>query len=203
MLPRSIAAKLNAMCTIAFRQTRFAGLAAAALLLLPSMAAAQTVAEPEEYRMEEYRAPVPATLKGAKVVSTAEAEALWREKGAIFVDVLPRPPKPDLPEGTVWNEKPHFDIPGSVWLADVGFGALAPEMEAWYRDSLERIAGGDKARPLLLYCRADCWMSWNAAKRAIAWGYADIIWYPGGIEDWEAAKLPLEEQKARRPEGQE
>lgn len=182
------------MCTFASRKTTIARLTAAAFLLLVSAAAAAPRAEPDGYRMEEYRAPVPLTLKGAAVVSTEEAEALWRAQDAVFIDVLPRPPKPDLPEGTVWREKAHFDIPGSVWLADVGFGALAPAMEKWYRDGLERLTGGDKSRPLVVYCRADCWMSWNAAKRAVEWGYAGVFWYPGGVEDWEAAGLPLEER---------
>jgi PQQ-dependent catabolism-associated CXXCW motif protein len=172
---------------------RFASLALA--LCFSVSVAAQTVAEPEGYRMAEYRAPVPATLQGARVLSTVEAEELWRSKAAIFVDVLPQAPRPDLPEGTVWREKPHSDIPGSIWLADVGFGSLSPEMEAWYRDSLEKLAGGDKARPLVLYCRADCWMSWNAAKRAVAWGYTAVNWYPEGIEGWGSAGLPLEERK--------
>ena len=43
-------------------------------------------------------------------------------------------------------------------------------------------------------------MSWNAAKRAVAWGFTNVIWYPGGVEEWEAAKLPLEERTPRRPE---
>lgn len=170
------------------------------LALWSSVTLAATVEEPSTYRMDKYRAPVPATLKGARVVSTEEAEKLWREGGTIFLDVLPRPPKPDLPEGTVWREPPHFDIPGSTWLADVGFGGLTPEMEAWYRESLAELTGGDISRPLLLYCRADCWMSWNAARRAVLWGYTNVIWYPGGIEGWEAEKLPLEERTPRRPE---
>ena len=124
----------------------------------------------------------------------AEAEELWRAGEATFIDVLPRPPKPDLPEGTVWHEPPHHDIPGSVWLADVGFGSLAPEMETWFAENLERLTDGDLAQPLVVYCRENCWMSWNAAKRAVGWGYTGIIWFPGGIEDWEAAGLPLEER---------
>jgi hypothetical protein len=64
--------------------------------------AQQDVAEPDGYRMDNYRAPVPATLAGAKVLTTVEAEAIWRARTGVFVDVLPRPPKPkDLPEGTV------------------------------------------------------------------------------------------------------
>jgi PQQ-dependent catabolism-associated CXXCW motif protein len=179
-------------------------LAFAALAIIVAVSASQAAAveEPSDYRMDNYRAPVPATLKGARVVSAEEAEKLWRAKNTIFVDVLPRPPKPDLPAGTIWREPPHYDIPGSVWLADVGYGGLTPEMEAWYRDSLAELTGGDLSRALLIYCRADCWMSWNAAKRAIAWGYTNVAWYPAGVEDWEAAKLPLEERKPRRQEGQ-
>ena len=59
---------------------------------------AQTPVEPEGYRMERYRAAVPATLRGATVISTAQALRL-RDLGTILVDVLPRPPKPaGLPE---------------------------------------------------------------------------------------------------------
>ncbi len=170
---------------------------AAALALLsayPLPAAAGTVPEPPGYRTEAYRAPVPATLQGARVVSTPEAEALWRSGEAIFVDVLPRAPKPDLPEGTVWREPAHHDIPGTVWLPDVGYGALAPEMEAYFRDNLTRLSGGDRERTLVIYCRSECWMSWNAARRAVAWGYTGIVWYPDGTDGWAAAGLPLEER---------
>jgi PQQ-dependent catabolism-associated CXXCW motif protein len=181
------------MCMIGSVRTTVLAAALAAVTLAAQ--AASTVPEPDAYRRENFRAPVPATLKGARVVATAEAEALWRENGALFIDVLPRPPKPDLPEGTVWREPPHFDIPGSVWLADVGYGSLSPEMEAWFGESLEKLTGGDKRRPILIYCRSECWMSWNAARRAVEWGYAGVIWYPGGTDEWEAAKLPLEERE--------
>jgi PQQ-dependent catabolism-associated CXXCW motif protein len=178
---------------------RLAGVFIAVLLV--AFAHAGSISEPAGYRLEKFRAPVPATLQGARVVSTGEAEAIWRAGGTPFIDVLPRPPKPDLPEGTVWREPPHSDISGSVWLADVGYGSLSPETEAWYREKLKELTEGDKARPLLIYCRSDCWMSWNAAKRAVAWGYSGVIWYPGGIEEWEKAGLPLEERKPEpRPE---
>lgn len=154
------------------------------------------VPEPEGYRMQEYRAPVPATLNGAKVVSTDQAADLWRGGGALFVDVLPKPPKPDLPEGTVWREPPRFNIPGSVWLPDVGFGALSEEMAAWYSDNLAELTGGDKARPLVIYCKSECWMSWNAGKRAIEWGYSAVVWYPQGTDGWEAAGLLLEQRSS-------
>ena len=150
-------------------------------------------AEPAGYRMDGYRAPTPLSLAGAKTVDTAEAEALWREKGAVFLDVMPRDNHPaNLPAGTVWRDRPRDHIPGSVWLANVGYGALSPEMESYFRSSLATLSNGDRDRPLLFYCRAACWMSWNAGKRAMEWGYTQVIWYDAGTDGWSKAALPLE-----------
>ncbi len=151
--------------------------------------------EPSGYRMENYRAPVPATLAGARVVTTAEAAELWKA-GAAFVDVLPHVPRPaNLPPGTIWREKTRMNIPGSIWLPDTGYGALAAATESYLRNGLERVTGGDHAKWLVIYCRPNCWMSWNAAKRALTMSYANVAWYPEGTEAWEAAGLPLQEAK--------
>jgi PQQ-dependent catabolism-associated CXXCW motif protein len=100
------------------------------LLLLTSPATA-AVDEPQDYRLDHFRAEVPATLKGATVVTSAEAERLWRGRAAVFIDVLPRPPKPaNLPSGTIWRESERENIPGSIWLPNVGFGVLQPVMES-------------------------------------------------------------------------
>jgi PQQ-dependent catabolism-associated CXXCW motif protein len=150
--------------------------------------------EPAEYRTNDYRAPTPATLAGARVVSTAEAERLWQDKSAIFVDVLPRAPRPaNLPPGTIWRDRPRQNIPGSFWLPDTGYGALAPAIEDYLRRNLERATGGDRARLLVIYCLRDCWMSWNAAKRILSMGYANVAWYPDGTDGWADALLPLAE----------
>src|SRR5690349_14742331 len=103
-----------------------AALIIATLLLTTAVWAQQTPPEPETYRTEDYRSPVPATLAGARVLTTEQAEEIWRSKSGVFVDVLPRPPKPpNLPAGTVWRDKPRLNIPGSIWLPDTGYGALA------------------------------------------------------------------------------
>jgi len=151
--------------------------------------------EPDGYRMEDYRAPTPATLAGARVVTTAEAAELWKA-GAAFVDVLPYVSRPaNLPPGTIWREKTRMNIPGSIWLPDTGYGALAATTESYLRHGLERATAGDPARWLVIYCRSQCWMSWNAAKRALTMGYHQVAWYPDGIEGWETAGLPLQEAK--------
>jgi PQQ-dependent catabolism-associated CXXCW motif protein len=170
--------------------------------LVTTAIAQQNVDEPNDYRMADYRAPVPATLRGARVLTTAETEAIWRAKSAAFIDVLPRPPKPkDLPQGTVWRDKPRLDIPGSIWLPDTGYGRLAPATEDYFQRGLARASNGDKAALLVIYCLADCWMSWNAAKRALDYGYSNVAWYPQGSDGWERADLPLAEaQPEQRPD---
>jgi PQQ-dependent catabolism-associated CXXCW motif protein len=156
---------------------------------------AGAVEEPAGYRMDEYRAPVPETLQGAKVVTTEEAEALWREKEAVFFDVMPNTPKPaKLPAGTIWKDKVRKDIPGSIWLANVGYGEISDETARYFQQGLA-VNTTDKSRPILFYCMTDCWMSWNAAKRAVEWGYSSVMWYPLGTDGWESAKLPLEENR--------
>ncbi len=164
-----------------------------AVLATPIAGKAQSdapVPEPDGYRMDRFRAPVPATLKGATVVSTGEVEALAAT--AILIDVLPRPPKPEgLKTGAIWRPRPRRNIPGSVWLPNTGLGILPISVETYFRDNLDRLTEGDPARKLVFYCQADCWMSWNAAKRALTYGYTRVYWYPEGTDGWGAAGLPL------------
>lgn len=173
----------------------------AILALAAPVHAQELVLEPEGYRMEEYRAPVPDTLAGARVLNTAEAETIWRAKTGIFVDVLPRPPKPlNLPAGTIWRDRPRHNIPGSVWLPDTGYGKLAEPVEDYLRQGMERASGGNHAALIVVYCQANCWMSWNAAKRILTYGYIHVAWYPDGTDGWERANLPMvESQPEPRP----
>jgi PQQ-dependent catabolism-associated CXXCW motif protein len=163
------------------------------IVLLAARVQAAEVSEPAGYRQEDYRAATPATLRGGRVVATEDAEKIWRSRSASFVDVLPRPPRPKaLPEGTVWHDKPRFDIPGSIWLPDTGYGELAPSTADYFSKGLQKATGGDRNRLLVLYCLADCWMSWNAAKRALSLGYSNVAWYRDGTDGWSAGGLPLE-----------
>jgi len=149
--------------------------------------------EPADYKMDDYRSATPETLKGAKAVDTQEAERLWRDRAAVFLDTMPRDRHPpNLPPGTVWRDRPRDHIPGSAWLVNVGYGALSPEAESYFREGLKALSGSDTGKPLLFYCRAACWMSWNAAKRALEWGYSNVIWYSAGTDGWAERGLPLE-----------
>jgi PQQ-dependent catabolism-associated CXXCW motif protein len=175
---------------------KLAGFVVATLAFMAPVSAQQNPPEPDDYRADNYRAAVPATLKGARVLTTAEAETVWRAGSGAFIDVLPRAPKPqNLPAGTIWREKLRHNIPGSIWLPDTGYGKLAAATEDYLRRGLERASGGDHTKLLVLYCQTDCWMSWNAAKRVLSYGYSNVAWYPEGTEGWERAALPTAESQ--------
>ena len=180
---------------------RAAGVMIAVMALANAAHADELVAEPDGYRTEDYRAPVPDTLAGARVISTSEAAEIWRAKNGIFIDVLPRPPKPpNLPAGTVWRDKPRYNIPGSIWLPDTGYGQLAQTTENYLRQGLVHASRGDRTALIVIYCQADCWMSWNAAKRTLSYGYSNVAWYPDGTDGWQQANLPVaESQPEPRP----
>ncbi len=176
-------------------------LAAVAGAILPLALAAQTVPEPDGYRMDRYRAPVPTTLAGGTVVGPERAHALWQSGAVGFIDVLPQAPRPaNLPEGTIWRDKPRDTIPGAIWLPNVGYGAIAPVTADYFRAGLDRLTGGDRAHPVLFFCLEDCWMSWNAARRAIEWGYGAVYWFPEGTDGWALWDYPLERVTPEEPQ---
>ena len=149
--------------------------------------------EPEGYRMDDYRAPSPATVAGGVMLDTNAAHQLWESGAAVWIDVLPAPRRPEnLPPSALWMPLPHRDIPGSLWLPDIGRGALSPDIEGYFRDHLATATKLRKDAAVVFYCLADCWMSWNAAKRAASWGYTQIYWYRDGTDGWDAAKLPMQ-----------
>jgi PQQ-dependent catabolism-associated CXXCW motif protein len=149
--------------------------------------------EPAGYRTSDYRSAVPATVNGKAALTTEQAATLWQDGAAVFVDTLPQAPRPaGLPEGTIWHPKSRYDIPGSIWLPDTGYGELSTLMEAYFESNLRDATGNDRSRHLVFYCLANCWMSWNATKRAASLGYTQVDWYADGTDGWAAHDLPLE-----------
>jgi PQQ-dependent catabolism-associated CXXCW motif protein len=144
--------------------------------------------------MHDYRSPVPDTLHGATLVNVLETKTLHENGDVIFIDVLPAQRKPEgLQPTDIWLPKPHKNIPGSTWLPDVGYGVISDAMEQYFKENLERLTENDKSKKILVYCRADCWMSWNAAKRALSYGYTDVYWFPDGTDDWSEVGFDLQE----------
>ena len=162
----------------------------------PAAVKAPTVPEPDGYRMDEYRKPVPATLKGAKVLSPDQASELWTKNAAVFIDVYPKAPKPDnLPAGTFWREPTHQSIENAKWVPNVGYGTLGAPIEDYFKHQLEALSGGDKAKPLVFFCLRNCWMSWNAGKRAMTYGYSNVMWFSEGTDAWQEIGQPVVEAR--------
>ncbi len=147
------------------------------------------VPEPDGYRMADYRAPVPETLEGADVVTATELKMLINAEDAVLIDVMPAPRKPK--DTGLWLPPKRNNIEGSSWLANTGYGELSAEFESFLETSLRELTNDDPDRRLVFYCEADCWMSWNAAKRALALGYRQVAWYPDGTDGWSADGMPL------------
>ena len=137
------------------------------------------------FRMHRYRAPVPSTLPGGCVLSDAEARQLWQQGTARFIDVYPpRGMGADPLDGTWLITEKRSTIPGAVWLPEVGRGYLDTDHEAYFRRNIELLGGDRRHIPLVFFCTADCWQSWNAARRAILWHYPIVYWYPEGTDGW-------------------
>lgn len=144
--------------------------------------------EPADYRYDDYRSPVPLTLQGAQVVDTETLARRLADHHTVVIDVLPQEPRPPrLAPTNVWMPPPHEGIDGAIWLPNVGYGQLPPALLTYFTDSLRQVTGGDWDRDLVFYCRVDCWMSWNSAKRALSLGYRHVLWYRDGIETWRDA----------------
>jgi PQQ-dependent catabolism-associated CXXCW motif protein len=151
-----------------------------------------SVPEPDGYRTDDYRKPVPKTLTGARVIDADEADTLLKGGEAVFIDVFPRAPKPpNLPEGTVWRDPTHMTIGGAHWLPNIGYGLLSADFETYFKSRLATLTGGDLAKPVVFFCLKDCWMSWNAGKRALTWGYTNVIWFSEGTDAWQQAGFDL------------
>ncbi len=182
----------------------------AALLLLTVTAGAAVGAtttqsahppEPQGYWLGPIHGPVPATIAGGTVIHTAALAHLLESDVPVLVDVAEVQHRPaGLPPGTLWLPPPHRDIPGSVWIPDVGRGAISPRFAAWFQTRLAELTGGNRDKRIVVYCHPRCWMSWNAAKRVINDGYRAVFWYPDGVEGWEQADHPTADAPPEGPD---
>ena len=166
-------------------------------LLLAGAGAAQDEL-PAGYRGWPYKAPTPQSVPGATTLFFAEdVQALIAATDVLLVNVSPVTLGPAGADGErPWiprRDKVEQQLPGSIWLPNVGYESLDAEMDAYFRKNLAHYSGGLKSRPLLFYCTADCWMSWNSVKRAREeYGYRNLYWYPYGTDGWKEQDLELE-----------
>jgi PQQ-dependent catabolism-associated CXXCW motif protein len=171
------------------------GVAALILLALAGSLGAQELPAGVDavtgFRMDRYRAPTPPAAPGAVTVDAATVRDL-AANGAVLLDVMAHQGGGTDPKTGEWRiQKPRDHIPGSTWLPDTGVGAPSPLMLRYLRDNLERLAGPPPGKPIVVYCMADCWMSWNASRRIAAMGYAGVHWFREGTDGWRDAGLDI------------
>lgn len=173
-------------------------LAGLGLLLGSGVALAQSPAKPgghgdetrdwgvpptAQLRTSNYHAPTPLRVPGGRTVTTAELKAM--------IETGPRPYLIDVLGGGV-----HRTIAGAFWMSGAGAGDMTPDEERRFADAMAGFAGGDRNRPIVFFCvDAECWLSYNAALRAIALGYTNVMWYRGGIAAWRVAELPMQQSE--------
>lgn len=154
-------------------------------------ASAAVVTEPATVWTGDIDAPVPRGIAGGTVIHARALARLLERKNLLVIDVSNAPQRPaELAPGAPWLPVPHRALPAAIWIPGAGAGVLPTSLEDYFRGRLATALGGQGNRPVVFYCHARCWLSWNAAKRAIGYGYRQVIWFPDGIEGWTAAGLP-------------
>ena len=136
------------------------------------------VAAPQGLHSGAFHGPTPNQIPGGQVITTKGLQPLLQRGMQVHVfDVLGGPES--LPNA----------IP-AVWASQAGSFDDATQQQMG--QMLRQVTGGKTDAPLVFYClSAECWMSYNAALRAIRLGYRNVLWYRGGIEAWKGAGLPL------------
>jgi PQQ-dependent catabolism-associated CXXCW motif protein len=132
-------------------------------------------------RPGNYEAPTPTQIGGAAVITTPRLRDLMlAPKRPILIDVL--------------GGNPTMSLPGAVWLRGAGLGSgFADEIQQRLAARLTELTGGDKSRAMVFFCLSrTCWLSYNAALRAVSLGYRNVMWYRGGRNAWIAAGLAME-----------
>lgn len=120
--------------------------------------------------------PTPTAVPGAGVVSTAKlAKVIAAGDAFVLIDVLDG--DYSLPDAYI---APKLAEPGH-------FG---DRLQSQAADWLAQITNGDPETAIVIYCSdPHCWLSYNAALRAVAAGYTHVYWYRGGMRAWQMAGL--------------
>jgi len=121
--------------------------------------------------------PTPASIPGGQVITT---------KG--LVELVRRPPVPFFMFDALEGPEALPNAVPAAWAAQPG--SLDDAVQQRFVMLLQQRTNGNKEMPLVFYCLSrECWMSYNAALRAIGAGYTNVLWYRGGLEAWKSAGL--------------
>ena len=122
----------------------------------------------------------PTTIPGGRVIGTQALSASMRiRQNSVYVFHV-------LGQGPM--------LPGAVFAAQASNpGSFGDQTQAQMTQYLQQLTRGNPNAMLVFYCSGPkCWMSYNAALRAINAGYRNVRWYRGGLQAWRMAGLPLQ-----------
>lgn len=136
------------------------------------------VAAPRALHSGAFHGPTPNRIPGGQVVTTQGLVSLLQRGLPVHVfDVL-------------GSQTALPDAVALAWAAQPGSFDDATQQQL--AQMLTRTTRGRMDAPLVFYCQSpQCWMSYNAAARAIHLGYRNVLWYRGGVEAWQRAGQPL------------
>lgn len=145
------------------------------------------VAPPAALHAGPMHGPTPTAMPGGRLVTTRALVELLRGGSAEG-----RPLVFDVLGGTE-------QLPGALMAVPAHqAGGFDDGVQREFGRFLQQVTQGRQDRPLVFYCAStQCWMSYNAALRAIRLGYSQVLWYRGGIEAWKAAGQPLQAATAQ------
>ena len=70
-------------------------------------------------------------------------------------------------------------------MPGAGAASLEDAQEKMFYRRIEALTQKDKRRPIVTFCRPQCWGSWNVGKRLVMKGYTSVGWFPAGIDGWQ------------------
>lgn len=144
------------------------------------------------YRAQRYRGPVTRDPAPAARIALPAAMLLHPGRDALFIDVLPAEGGVRDAASGAWRlAAPHETIAGALWHPEAGRGSPDPVLWRGLVGAVRKARRRDPALPVVLFCRTDCWMGWNAARRLAGEGFRDVWWLAEGTDGWHASGGPL------------
>jgi rhodanese-related sulfurtransferase len=138
------------------------------------------VAPTQQLHAGQFHGPTPASIPGGQVITTKGLVELMRggQAPVLVLDVL---------GGAEMIQGAQYAVPAAQP------GAFNDQTQQQFVGYLQQATNGNKQHPIVTYCLStQCWMSYNAALRAINAGYTNVLWYRGGIEAWKQAGMPTQ-----------
>ena len=178
------------MASAAARIRVWPGVAALLMSAAPpeEQAAPPALFDAQGYRSASYRAPVDRDPLPARRITVAAARKLRPGSDALFIDVLAAEGARRDPVTGRWAlVTAHESIPGALWFPEVGRSSPDPVLWDAMADRVMGFRKSHPSAPIVLFCRADCWMSWNAARQLARSYPPPIFWLAEGIEGWREA----------------